>query len=89
MAEATNTLAGLIQLNDRNLDDLNLETSVLVRSNVHSEIVRKAAGFFDEQWNHGPGETPVMSLPYNAWADESRIRYWQYRLMEATGLSTF
>lgn len=82
-------LLGSANFTRRNLDDLNLETSVRVRSDVHSEIVRKAAGFFDDQWNHGPGETPVMSLPYNAWADESRLRYWQYRLMEATGLSTF
>lgn len=82
-------LLGSANFTRRNLDDLNLETSVHVRSDVHSEIVRKAAAFFDDQWNHGPGETPVMSLPYNAWADESQIRYWQYRLMEATGLSTF
>jgi phosphatidylserine/phosphatidylglycerophosphate/cardiolipin synthase-like enzyme len=82
-------LLGSANFTRRNLDDLNLETSVRVHSSVHSETVRKAAGFFDEQWNHGPGETPVMSLPYNAWADESRIRYWQYRVMEATGLSTF
>ena len=82
-------LLGSANFTRRNLDDLNLETSVLVRSDVHSEVVRKASGFFNEQWVHGPGETPVMSLPYNAWADESRIRYWQYRLMEATGLSTF
>jgi hypothetical protein len=30
-----------------------------------------------------------MSLPYERWADESRLRYWRYRIMEATGLSTF
>ena len=30
-----------------------------------------------------------MSLPYEHWADESRLRYWRYRIMEATGLSTF
>lgn len=82
-------LLGSANFTRRNLDDLNLETSVRVRSDVQSEIVRKAASFFDEQWDHGPGETPVMSLPYKAWADESRLRYWQYRLMEATGLSTF
>lgn len=82
-------LLGSANFTRRNLDDLNLETSVRVRSDIQSEVVRKAAGFFNEQWDHGPGKTPVMSLPYKAWADESRLRYWQYRLMEATGLSTF
>lgn len=82
-------LLGSANFTRRNLDDLNLETSVHVKSTVRSETVLKATAFFDEQWNNGPGDTPVMSLPYNAWADESRIRYWQYRLMEATGLSTF
>ncbi len=82
-------LLGSANFTRRNLDDLNLETSVHIGSTTHSEMVLKASGFFDEQWSHGPGDTPVMSLPYEAWADESRLRYWQYRLMEATGLSTF
>ncbi len=82
-------LLGSANFTRRNLDNLNLETSVHVSSSLDSEIVRKASGFFEEHWNHGPGDTPVMSLPYEAWADDSRLRYWQYRLMEATGLSTF
>ncbi|MDL0430407.1 phospholipase D-like domain-containing protein [Marinobacter sp. TBZ242] len=82
-------LLGSANFTRRNLDNLNLETSVHVRSDVDSGIVRKASGFFEDQWSHGPGETPVMSLPYEAWTDESRLRYWRYRLMEATGLSTF
>ncbi|MFN2361408.1 MAG: phospholipase D-like domain-containing protein [Marinobacter sp.] len=82
-------LLGSANFSRRNLDDLNLETSVHVRSTVDSDTVFKASQFFEEQWTHGPGDTPVMSLPYEAWADESRLRYWQYRLMEATGLSTF
>lgn len=82
-------LLGSANFTRRNLDDLNLETSVHLTSTTHSVMVLKASGFFDEQWSLGPGDTPVMSLPYEAWADESRLRYWQYRLMEATGLSTF
>ncbi|PXX90383.1 phospholipase [Marinobacter vulgaris] len=82
-------LLGSANFTRRNLDDLNLETSVHIESTTEAETVLKASVFFDEQWNHGPGDTPVMSLPYEAWADESRLRYWQYRLMESTGLSTF
>ncbi len=29
------------------------------------------------------------TLPFEAFADRSRARYWRYRAMEATGLSTF
>lgn len=82
-------LLGSANFTRRNLDDLNLETSVHVKSTVGSETVLKASAFVDQHWNNGPGDTPVMSLPYEAWADESRVKYWQYRLMEATGLSTF
>lgn len=82
-------LLGSANFTRRNLDDLNLETSVHVRSTVSSMVTLDAAGFFETQWHHGPDSDPVMSLPYEARADESRLRYWRYRMMETTGLSTF
>lgn len=82
-------LLGSANFTRRNLDDLNLESDVLVLADRDHPTIRKAELFFSEQWHSGPGSEAVMSLPYQAWADHSQLRYWQYRLMEATGLSTF
>jgi len=68
---------------------LNLETDVWISVPNQSPVATKARGFFDEQWQKGPADDPVISQPYERWADESRLRYWRYRIMEATGLSTF
>ncbi|WP_417565789.1 phospholipase D family protein [Marinobacter sp.] len=82
-------LLGSANFTRRNLDDLNLETDVWISVEDSSAVATKARAFFDEQWHKGPGNEPVLSLPYERWADESRLRYWRYRIMEATGLSTF
>lgn len=87
--DKTGILLGSANFTRRNLDDLNLETNVWISVANRSAVAMKARAFFDEQWHKGPGEAPVMSLPYERWADESRLRYWRYRIMEATGLSTF
>jgi phosphatidylserine/phosphatidylglycerophosphate/cardiolipin synthase-like enzyme len=82
-------LLGSANFTRRNLDDLNLETNVHVYSSTQDPVIQKADLFFEEQWRSGPGSEAVMSLPYRAWEDRSTLRYWQYRFMEATGLSTF
>ena len=89
LAGATELLLGSANLTRRNLDNLNLETDVWVSVPSDSEVATKAIGFFEQQWQSGPDSDPVMSLPYEHWADDSMLRYWRYRLMEATGLSTF
>ncbi len=86
---ATELLLGSANFTRRNLDDLNLEADVWVSVADQSQVATRARDFFDQQWQQGSGDDPVMSLPYEDWADESRLRYWRYRIMEATGLSTF
>ncbi len=85
----TQLLLGSANFTRRNLDDLNLETDVWISVPSDSAVATKAVGFFEQQWQSGPGGDPIMSLPYEHWADDSMLRYWRYRLMEATGLSTF
>lgn len=89
LADQIQLLLGSANFTRRNLDDLNLETNVWVSIPSESALATKALGFFEQQWQSGPGTNPVMSLPYEHWADDSTLRYWRYRLMEATGLSTF
>lgn len=80
-------LLGSANFTRRNLDNYNLETSVQLRGPSQHPVLRDAADFFTARWHNEPGR--LHSLPYPARADPSRLRYWRYRVMEATGLSTF
>jgi len=80
-------LVGSANYTRRNLDGFNLETQVLLSSREDHPVIREAKQFFDERWNNQDGKR--HSLPYDAYADDSSLRYWRYRIMEATGLSTF
>lgn len=71
----------------RNLDGFNLETQALLITRSDHPVVVAAMGFFDERWSNARGQQ--HSLPYSAYADDSRLRYWRYRIMESSGLSTF
>lgn len=82
-------LLGSANFTRRNLDDLNLESNVWLAVDPDSPVARKANAFFNDYWNLGPENDQILSLPFSAWADPSPLKYWQYRLMEATGLSTF
>jgi len=80
-------LAGSANFTRRNLDNFNLETNIQLRMASDTETMRDIAGFFEERWSNQSGR--LHSLPYERFADHSHLRYWQYRFMEATGLSTF
>ncbi len=85
----TRMLLGSANLTRRNIDDYNLETSMLVTGPADAEPLAVAGRLFDQLWSPESGSASVFSLPYGDYADESQVRYWRYRVMEATGLSTF
>jgi phosphatidylserine/phosphatidylglycerophosphate/cardiolipin synthase-like enzyme len=80
-------LGGSANFTRRNLDNYNLETNVQIRAANDAAVMQSVTAFFEERWSNTPDR--IHSLPYERYADHSRLRYWQYRLMEATGLSTF
>lgn len=80
-------LVGSANFTRRNLDNFNLETNVEVRADAGTPVMEQVSTFFEVRWNNEPDR--IHSLPYEAHADHSRLRYWRYRFMEATGLSTF
>ena len=80
-------LAGSANFTRRNLDNFNLETNVQVQASANAAVMQSVTAFFEERWSNRPDRT--HSLDYEHYADHSRLRYWQYRVMEATGLSTF
>lgn len=71
----------------RNLRNYNLETSVELRGSPDAEPFRSIREYWERIWNNAPGQ--FISSDYSVYADPSRLRYWLYRVQEATGLSTF
>jgi len=83
----TELIAGSANFTRRNLDNLNLETSVRVTGTVDLRALASAATYFEQRWSNTTER--IYSLPYSAFAEDSTLRYWRYRLMEFSGLSTF
>jgi phosphatidylserine/phosphatidylglycerophosphate/cardiolipin synthase-like enzyme len=80
-------IAGSANFTRRNLENLNLETNVRVLASQQAIVMQDAGDYFDRRWENRPDK--VFSRPYSDLYQASRWRYWQYRFMEATGLSTF
>ena len=80
-------LLGSANLTRRNLDNFNLETNVLVRTDATSPVFKDAKFHFDLLWYNQPGK--VFSVPYDHYKSESVIKKVLSRVMEASGFSTF
>ncbi|MCH8500730.1 MAG: phospholipase D-like domain-containing protein [Aliidiomarina sp.] len=80
-------LLGSTNFTRRNLHNLNLETSVILRGSVTEQALHEGVEWFDDQWHNRDGR--VFSADYEVFADSSVKRRLLYRFMEATGLSTF
>jgi len=80
---------GSANLTRRNLDDFNLEANVAAGVPLNSEIATAISTWFDSLWtNRGPPPLEYTA-ELGAYADPAQGTYWLYRLMEASGLSTF
>jgi phosphatidylserine/phosphatidylglycerophosphate/cardiolipin synthase-like enzyme len=80
---------GSANLTRRNIDNYNLEANMGLEMPVTAPLAIEMQGYFQRIWNNeGPTGTE-FTAPFGAWQDTDRGRYWRYRLMEATGFSTF
>lgn len=73
----------------RNLSDYNLEANLAVEAAPDAELVGAVQQWFDTLWNNRAAVGVEYSADAEVYADPSQGRYWLYRLMEGTGLSTF
>jgi len=71
----------------RNLDNFNPETNIELTGPGNLAALVNASAWFERRWNNH--DQRRYSVDYEQYADERRWRYWQYRVMERTGLSTF
>jgi len=80
---------GSANLTRRNVGNYNLEANIAVEAAADSPLAIEMMGYFDRMWNNdGPPGTEYTAA-FGAYRDEDKGRYWRYRLMEATGLSTW
>ncbi len=80
-------IAGSANFTRRNLDNLNLETSVQFAASADHPAVADAARWFETNWANEPGRR--FSADYPRYADDSLPRRAWYRIGEAAGLSTW
>ena len=80
---------GSANLTRRNLENFNLEANVGVSVPPGSELATAVNAWFEMLWtNHGPPDLEYTAGS-DAYADPAQGTYWLYRLMEASGISTF
>jgi len=80
---------GSANLTRRNIGNYNLEADVIVDTLATTPLALDMVAYFDRLWNPDAAVGPVLTDPFEVWQDPSELRYWRYRVMEATGLSTF
>ncbi|HLA72568.1 MAG TPA: phospholipase D-like domain-containing protein [Steroidobacteraceae bacterium] len=80
---------GSANLTRRNIDDFNLEANIAASVPLNAEIATSINTWFESLWtNRGPPPLEYTA-DFGAYADPAQGTYWLYRLMEASGLSTF
>jgi HKD family nuclease len=80
---------GSANLTRRNIGNYNLEANVAVAMPVTSPLAIEMQSYLDRLWNNDGPTGTEYTAPFGAFEDTDRGRYWRYRIMEATGLSTF
>jgi phosphatidylserine/phosphatidylglycerophosphate/cardiolipin synthase-like enzyme len=80
---------GSANLTRRNIGNYNLEANIGIDAATAAPLAQEMLGYFDKLWNNAAAPGEEFTAPFGAYRDTDGARYWRYRLMEATGLSTF
>ncbi len=86
-ARPATLLIGSANLSRRSLDDYNFEANIQLEAATDHPVIHQARESFGRYWHNRHGE--IHSRPFSAYNDATTWRYWRYRLMEASGWSTF
>lgn len=82
-------LLGSANLTRRNIGNYNLEADVAVNAGRDTPLAQDVQRYFELLWQNDPLTLREYTSDFPTYEDQSFGRYWRYRLMEATGLSTF
>jgi hypothetical protein len=77
---------GSANLTRRNLNNLNLETDVLVQGLSTDKLFVDIQSYFDTSWNN---DGVSYTLGYEAYADTRLSKKLLYRFGELTGMSSY
>jgi hypothetical protein len=80
-------MLGTAELTRYDLDDFNLSAAVVAEVPINSELSVEALAWFDRLWYNRASSGTEFTTDADVYADASQLRYWQYRLLEATGIS--
>ncbi len=79
-------ITGSANATRRNIGDLNLETDLALAGPAGADVFQKASDYFEQLWTN---RDLNCTVPYQSYADPSRVKYWQYRFQEWSGASSF
>ncbi len=82
-------MLGSANFTRRNLENYNLETDVALEASLATPLAQELIDYFETLWQNDPVALREFTTDFQTYEDQSFTRYWRYRLMEATGLSTF
>lgn len=80
---------GSANLTRRNVGDFNLEANLAVEAAPDSDVALAAATWFETLWSNRAPVGVEYSTDFGTFADPAQSSYWAYRIMEASGLSSF
>ena len=80
-------ILGSANFTRRNIGGFNLETDVELRSSTEHPSIKGLIDYFEHRWLSTSDRN--TSVAYSTFSDSGQFKYWQYRLMESSGLSTF
>jgi len=80
---------GSANLTRRNVGDYNLEANLAVEAVGSTALVQEFERWFETLWSNRAPAGIEYSADFGTFADPAQSSYWAYRIMEATGLSTF
>jgi phosphatidylserine/phosphatidylglycerophosphate/cardiolipin synthase-like enzyme len=81
--------AGSANFTRRNVGNFNLEANLAVEVQQDAPLARELRDYFDLLWDNRDGPNLEYTSDFATWADPKQSSYWLYRLMEASGLSSF
>ena len=80
-------VAGSANYTWRNLDNVNLETNVVLRGAATELVMQDARRYVDTAWDNRDGRS--CTVDYEQYADPSLLRRVEFLLMDWTGISPF
>ncbi len=82
-------MLGTAELTRYDLNDFNLAAAVLAELPANAAASSEARAWFDRLWYNRAASGTEYTSAADVYADPSLLRYWQYRLLEASGAAFY